>query len=110
METIETPERLRELTEASDGVLIYFSNDACNVCKVLKPKVIELLQDTFPRMGMGYVDTEKSPELSGQHRVFAIPTLLVFFQGREQYRFSRNISLHELEAAIDRPYGMIFGE
>jgi thioredoxin-like negative regulator of GroEL len=110
METIDTPERLRELTGDSDGVLLYFSNDACSVCKVLKPKVIELLQDTFPRMEMGYVDTEKSPELSGQHRVFTIPTLLIFFQGREQHRFSRNISLHQLEAAIERPYGMIFEE
>jgi thioredoxin-like negative regulator of GroEL len=110
METIDTPERLRKLTEDADGTLLYFSNDACNVCKVLKPKVIDLLQDTFPRMEMGYVDTEKSPELSGQHRVFTIPTLLIFFQGREQHRFSRNISLHQLEAAIERPYGLIFEE
>ena len=110
METIDTPERLRKLTEDAGGALLYFSNDACNVCKVLKPKVIELLQDTFPRMEMGYVDTEKSPELSGQHRVFTIPTLLIFFQGKEQHRFSRNISLHQLEAAIERPYGLIFEE
>lgn len=110
METIDTPERLRKLTEDADGALLYFSNDACNVCKVLKPKVIDLLQDTFPRMEIGYVDTEKSPELSGQHRVFTIPTLLIFFQGKEQHRFSRNISLHQLEAAIERPYGLIFEE
>jgi thioredoxin 1 len=108
MEIIDTMDRLIALTEGEDGVLLYFSNDACNVCKVLKPKVKELLQEQFPRMRMGYIDTEKSPLLSGQHRVFAIPTILIFFQGREQQRFSRNISLHQLEAAIERPYGIIF--
>jgi thioredoxin-like negative regulator of GroEL len=110
METIDTMPRLQELTEGSEGVLLYFSNDACNVCKVLKPKVIELLQEQFPRMEMGYIDTDRSPELSGQHRVFTIPTILIFFQGREQHRFSRNISLHQLEAAIERPYSLIFEE
>ena len=110
METIDTMSRLQELTGESEGALLYFSNEACNVCKVLKPKVIEMLQEQFPRMEMGYIDTDKSPELSGQHRVFTIPTILIFFQGKEQHRFSRNISLHQLEAAIGRPYGLIFGE
>ncbi len=110
MEIIESEERLRELTERSEGLLLYFSSDACNVCKVLKPKVVELLQVHFPRMEMGYIDTVHSPELSGQHRIFTIPTLLIFFQGREQHRFSRNISLQQLEAAIERPYGLIFEE
>jgi thioredoxin-like negative regulator of GroEL len=110
MEIIDQMERLQELTGESEGALLYFSNEACNVCKVLKPKVIEMLQEQFPRMEMGYIDTDKSPELSGQHRVFTIPTILIFFQGKEQHRFSRNISLHQLEAAIWRPYGLIFGE
>jgi len=108
MEIIDTMERLNELIESEDGVLFYFSNDACNVCKVLKPKVKEFLQEQFPRMRMGYIDTDKSPVLSGQHRVFTIPTILIFFQGREQQRFSRNISLHQMEAAIERPYRIIF--
>ncbi|MGW8314206.1 MAG: thioredoxin family protein [Bacteroidales bacterium] len=108
MEIIETPERLNKLLENKEGLLLYFSNDGCNVCKVLKPKVREMLEEQYPKMHMGYVDTERSPLLSGQHRVFTIPTILLFFMGKEQHRFSRNISLYQLEEAIAKPYGMIF--
>jgi len=108
MEVIDTMERLDEVIRGEEGVLLYFSNEACNVCKVLKPKVNELILEQFPRMHAAYVDTEVSPFLSGQHRVFTIPTILLYFQGREQQRFSRNISLYQLEEAIARPYGLIF--
>lgn len=108
MESIETLERLDELIVKEEGVLLYFSSQHCNVCKVLKPKVKELLEEEFPQMRMGYVDTELSPALAGQHRVFTIPTILIFFMGKEQHRFSRNISLFQLEEAIAKPYGMIF--
>jgi len=55
-----------------------------------------------------YVDTEKSPVISGQFRVFTIPTILIYFEGKEQVRYSRNISKHQLEASIERPYQLIF--
>ena len=59
-------------------------------------------------MRMIYVDTVANPEAAGQHSVFTIPTVLVFFQGREQFRFARNIGLNQLEEAIARPYSMVF--
>jgi thioredoxin-like negative regulator of GroEL len=57
-----------------------------------------------------YVDIEKSPVISGQFRIFTIPTILIFFEGKEQLRYSRNISMHQLEESISRPYGMISEE
>jgi hypothetical protein len=50
------------------------------------------------------------PEVAAQNRVFAVPTLLVYFDGREYIRKSRNIGIGELEREIERPYSMIFGE
>ncbi len=55
-----------------------------------------------------YVDIEKSPVISGQFRIFTIPTILIFFEGKEQVRYSRNISMHQLEESISRPYSMLF--
>jgi len=48
--------------------------------------------------------------VAGQHRVFAAPTILVFFDGRETIRKSRNIGIDELRREIERPYSMIFSE
>lgn len=108
MEGIYNLELLAEKIRDEKGLLVYFSTDSCSVCKVLKPKVSELLRDHFPLMASFYVDTDKSPVISGQHRVFTIPAILLFFEGREHLRFSRNISLNQLEEAIGKPYGPVF--
>jgi thioredoxin 1 len=110
MEALYSLESLEDMTVTSHGLLLYFSNEMCSVCKVLKPKVSSLLKEQFPLMRSGYVDTDKSPLLAGQQRVFSIPTILLFFEGKEQARFSRNISLYQLEEAIGRPYSLVFGE
>lgn len=107
---VKSYEEFLELKEKSSALLGYFSTDGCNVCKVLKPKVQELIQNEFPRIKPVYIKSDKLPEVAAQHRVFAAPTILVFFEGREYIRKSRNIGIGELEREIARPYSMIFSE
>jgi thioredoxin-like negative regulator of GroEL len=109
-ENIHSLEEFQALIEKVDAALIYFSHEQCNVCKMLKPKVTHLLQDQFPKMKMVYADTVKSPEIAGQNRVFAVPTIVVFIAGKESFRRSRNIGVSELADLIERPYKMIFDE
>lgn len=101
---------LENLIRNEEACLVYFSNDSCNVCKVLKPKVSEMGRMQFPRMQLLYIDTDKSPLISGQYRVFTIPTIFIYFQGKEHARFSRNFNMFDFEQSIGRPYEMIFGE
>lgn len=107
-QTVETIEQFEELKEKEDAVLVYFSHEKCNVCKVLKPKVAELLKEDYPKVKMIYADTVNSPEIAGQNSVFAVPTIVVFMGGREYIRKSRNIGIRELSEAIERPYNMMF--
>lgn len=97
-----------ELRESEPALLAYFSTEACNVCKVLKPKVSELIQSEFPKIKMVYIQSDIFPEIAAQNQVFAAPTILVFFGGREYIRKSRNIGIGELYQEIQRPYSMIF--
>ena len=108
MEGIYNLEALQARIDSDKGLLLYFSSESCSVCKVLKPKVAELLREKYPLMQSLYVDTEKSPVISGQFRVFTIPTILIYFEGKEQVRYSRSISMHQLEATIEKPYQLIF--
>ncbi len=94
--------------EKDDAVLVYFSHEQCNVCKVLKPKVAEMLNKNFPKMKMFYADTVKVPETAGQNNVFTVPTIICFFSGREAFRKSRNIGVEDLAHYIQRPYDMVF--
>lgn len=94
--------------EESPAVCFYLSTPECNVCKVLKPKVIELIKNEFPLMQFHYVDLNEAKEIAGQLSVFTVPTILVFFDGKEMIRASRNIHIDELREQINRYYQMIF--
>lgn len=97
-----------QLINSSDALLLYFSHDGCNVCKVLRPKVEQLLKEDYPKFQFSYINTVEQAELSAQFQVFTVPTVLVFFEGKEYFRFSRNIGLTQLEEAIRRPYQLLF--
>lgn len=107
---IKSTEEFELLKEKEAALLCYFSTENCNVCKVLKPKVAELLELEFPKMKAVYIPSDRFPAVAGQNRVFAAPTILVFFDGREYIRKSRNIGIEELRNEIARPYSLIFSE
>ncbi len=90
------------------AVCFYLSTPECNVCKVLKPKVIEMIGNDFPEMNICYVDLNEAKEISGQLSVFSVPTILVYFEGKETIRVSRSVHLEELREQIERYYKMIF--
>jgi thioredoxin-like negative regulator of GroEL len=99
---------IENLIAAKTAVLVYFYNDACVPCKILRPKVQEMIETHFPKMEFMLVNTEKCSGTAAQLGVFASPTLLVFFEGKEYIRESKNISISELHDKIERIYGMVF--
>lgn len=103
METIE----YKNLTENNELILFYFSTPTCNVCKVLRPKVEDVVKKSNG-WEFQYVDTTQSREITGQNLIFAVPTILQIVQGKEVKRFSRNVNLYELEQTLNK-YSSIFG-
>ncbi len=103
-------EHFLKIKKEEPAVLAYFSTDTCNVCKVLKPKVAQLIQSRFPKIKPVYVKSDELPEVAAQHQVFTAPTILVYFEGREHIRKSRNIGIDELHNEILRPYSLIFAK
>ncbi len=93
---------------ANPTAAVYFSTPGCNVCKVLKPKFKELLNDEFPKICFAYVNVSDAKELAAQNSVFTVPTIVFFFDGKESLRKSRNINLNELKEELERPYSFLF--
>jgi len=109
-DTVEELGQLQNLLKKEKALVVYFSHEQCNVCKVLKPKVAQMLKKHFPKVKMVYADTMKSPEIAGQNRIFAVPTIVGFIEGKEYFRKSRSIGINELAQIIERPYQMLFEE
>ncbi len=103
-----TPTELKDKVSTSSGIVVYFKNDKCGPCMALRPKVEELLQNEFPKMDFVIVDTVNQPWLASEFNVFANPTILVFFEGREYIRKSKYIGTGELAQEIKRFYEMVY--
>ena len=99
---------IESLVAEKTAVLLYFYNDNCAPCKILRPKVQELVQDEFPNIEFRLINAEQFPASSAQYGVFASPTLLVYFEGKEYIRESKNISVSELHDKFERIYRMVF--
>lgn len=108
---IEAPQNYNQfidLISQYDSVCFYLSAKDCNVCKILKAKIIDLLSNGFPKMYFCYIDVELSKEIAGQLSVLSVPTILVYFDGKEIIRISRNISLDDFRSQIKRYYQLKF--
>ncbi|MBI9072188.1 MAG: thioredoxin family protein [Melioribacteraceae bacterium] len=105
---ITTMAELENKIEKSEAVCVYFGSDECGVCKVVRPKVKELLKENFSKIDFVYIDIQEMPGVSSQFSIHTVPVLIIFFESKEFIRKIRNISLVELEKEINRPYGMMF--
>ncbi len=108
MKEVLSTKEFEEIVHKELMTVFYFSHDKCNVCKVLKPKVAEALEEQFPKVAFYYIQTDILPDVAAQHSVFTVPTVLVFIQGKESYRYSRNLSIPVFLNDISRPYSMLF--
>ncbi|ADR34943.1 Thioredoxin domain-containing protein [Sulfuricurvum kujiense DSM 16994] len=104
MQTLDT---INQTLNSNDAVMLYFSAPTCNVCHALKPKLVEAITDQFPTFVIESIDISQTPEIASHFSVFAIPTVLVFFQGREFLRKSRHMSVGEVIDSIERPYNLM---
>jgi len=106
MQTLDT---INQTLTQNDAVMLYFSAPTCNVCHALKPKLVEAITDQFPTFVIESIDISQTPEIASHFSVFAIPTVLIFFQGREFLRKSRHMSVGEVIDSIERPYNLMVG-
>ncbi len=106
---MHTLESINQTLNANDAVMLYFSAPTCNVCHALKPKLVEAVTTKFPTFIIESIDISEVPEIASHFSVFTIPTVLIFFQGREFCRKSRHMSVGEVIDAIERPYNLMVG-
>ena len=96
--------------EKENALLVYFYNDDCAPCLSLRPKVEKLMINFFPKMKLTYVNSKSHPEIPAGFGVYANPAILLFFEGKECMRYSKFVSITELEETIKRYYYMLFEE
>ncbi len=101
-------EEAEKILSEKEAVLVFFSDESCNVGDALSPKLQKLLQEKFPLVDFLEINVQLIPEARGKFNIFVIPSVLVYFDGRETIRMARHINISELENQIDRIYNLMF--
>ncbi|MCK5294367.1 MAG: thioredoxin family protein [Arcobacteraceae bacterium] len=101
-------EELNNKIKDTPALMVYFSGEHCGVCKVLQPKLTSAFKEKYPLIEQLVLEVEQYPLIAGQFSVFALPTVIIYFDGKEINRKSRNLSVEGLINEIKRPYGLFF--
>jgi len=101
---MNTIENIEQTIKENLAVMVYFSAPTCNVCHALKPKLLEALDANFKEFRVQSVDISTEEDIAPYFGVFAIPTVLIFLDGKEFLRKSRHMSVDEVMREIKRPY------
>ncbi len=96
--------------DATKALMLYIGGENCTVCKALYPKITQAFLENFPKIEQLRIDIESEKEFVSQLQVFTIPTIIVYFEGKEFFRKSRNISIDLFIDEVRRPYTIFMEE
>ncbi|TNE59654.1 MAG: thioredoxin [Bacteroidetes bacterium] len=90
-----------ELIRSDKPVLVDFSAEWCGPCKMLAP----ILEDVKRRIGdkatIFKLDVDRNPLIASSYNVMAVPTLIIFQNGKPVWRRSGVLSAVELTKALE---------
>lgn len=106
--TFSSLEASQNAVKENKAVLFFFSTLKCSLGEALEPKVYQLLKEEYPKISFYFIDMQTTPIIAAHYSVFVEPTILIFFDGKETIRKSRNIGIDEFSKSISRIYKIIF--
>lgn len=89
----------QEVLSSEKPVLLDFWAEWCGPCRQLLP-VVEQLAEELPQVKVGKVNVDEQPTLARRHKVFSIPTLVVYREGKPDGRAVGVQTLEELRALL----------
>ncbi len=90
-----------ELIRSEKPVLVDFSAEWCGPCKMLAP----ILEDVKKRIGdratIFKLDVDRNPVIASSYNVMAVPTMIIFQNGKPIWRRSGVLSAVELTRTLE---------
>jgi len=100
MNRIKSIDQLKNALQATASVVIA-KTQGCSVCLPVTMRLYEIME-SYPSIPVFELYIEDVPEFRGQYLVFTVPTIILFYEGREILRESRFIDWHNLVSTIEK--------
>lgn len=92
----------QEVLKSTTPVLVDFWAEWCMPCRMLAPTIDELANTYAGRVKVGKLDTDANRQSSLNYQINAIPTILVFKDGKLVQKFVGVVSKQDLAGALDK--------
>ncbi len=89
-------EKFNELIQSTKPVLVDFYAEWCGPCQIMKPRILDVAERMGDDAKVIQIDIDKEKELATRFRIQSVPTLIIFKNGKQQWRQSGVISAHAL--------------
>jgi len=94
-----------EVINSDTPTLVDFWASWCGPCRAIAPVVEELAEQYAGKLKVAKLNVDESPKTPGQYGIRAIPTLIIFKEGKVADQITGAVSKSHLETAITKQLG-----
>ena len=94
-----------EIAKAEGVALVDFWATWCGPCIALAPTIEEVAKDYKGKVTVGKIDVDKITDVTAKYKIKAMPTLIIFKDGKEVDRIVGGVPKKTITAKLDAALG-----